>query len=247
MLRIIIGIIFTAGLMLSQPVEIWISDCAADSGAILLVPIETDNVTGLGIIGVDITLNFRAEVLQAESVLTGNIVPSGWLVLYNANTPGELIIALAGADPLSGAGALCTLKFTVTGRPNDTTSIHFSRCQLNEGSVPCTTDDGLFTVVAVGIENKELGQQKTPINAFPNPFHDYTDISFQLIKKGDIQISIYNTAGEKVKTLDARQRNGLYSIKWQGTKDNGTKCKKGIYYLIIEQDNKILKRKLIKI
>lgn len=247
MLRIIMGVIFTAGLLLSQPVEIWISDCAADSGATLLVPIETDTVTGLGIIGVDITLNFRPEVLQAESVWTGNVVPSGWLMLYNANTPGELVIALAGADPLSGAGALCTLKFTVTGRPNDTTTIHFSRCQLNEGSVPCTTDDGLFTVVAVGIKDNKIYKQTYSLETFPNPFHDYTDISFQLTKKSEIQVSIYNTCGKKIKTLDAQLQNELYSVKWQGTNDNGIECKKGIYYLIVEHDNKIQKRKIIKI
>ena len=247
MTRIIIGLIFMTGLLLSQPVEIWISDCAADSGATLLVPIETDTVTGLGIIGVDITLNFRPEVLQAESVWAGNVVPNGWLILYNANTPGELVIAIAGADPLSGTGALCTLKFTVTGQPHDTTTIHFSRCELNEGSIPCNTDDGLFTVVAVGIENNELDMRIFPLRTFPNPFHDYTNIFYQLVKKGKIQVSIYNTSGEKVKTFNTQQCKELYSIKWQGTNDNGVECKNGIYYLMIEQDNKIIKRKLIKI
>lgn len=247
MLRIIIGLIFSTGLLLSQPVEIWISDCAADSGATFLVPIETDTVTGHDIIGVDITLNFRPEVLQADSVWAGNVVPDEWLILYNTNTPGEVVIAMAGAVPLTGVGALCTLKFTVTGRPNDTTTIHFSRCELNEGSVPCTTDDGLFTVVAVGIKDNELDMRIFPLKAFPNPFHDYTDIFYQLVKKGKIQVSIYNTSGERVKTLNIQQRNELYSVKWLGTNDNGVECKKGIYYLIIEQDNKVVKRKLIKI
>ena len=248
MTRIILGITLLIGLLISQPVEIGIPDCAADSGATLLVPITTSSVTGLGIIGVDITLNFRAEVLQAESVWTGNVVPGGWMILYNANTPGELIIALAGSNPFSGTGTLCTLKFTVTGRPNDTTTIHFSRCQLNEGSISCTTDDGLFTVIAVGIDNIKLSNPNCPLKVFSNPFQNYTDISYQLTQAGEIRMLVYDALGKKVKTLiDTKRESGLYSIKWQGTKDDGTECKNGIYYLVIEQDNKILKRKLIKI
>lgn len=248
MTKVFLGIIFLVGLLISQPVEIGIPDCAADSGATLLVPITTSTVTGLGIIGVDITLNFRAQVLQAESVWTGNVVPGGWLIIYNASTPGELIIGLAGSNPLSGAGTLCTLKFIVTGSPHDTTTIHFSRCQLNEGNVSCITDDGLFTVVAVGIENNELDKPSYPFKTFPNPFQNYTDISYQLTQKGEIRISIYDALGKKVKTLiDAQHESGSYSTKWQGKNDNGVECKKGIYYLIIEQNNKIQIRKIIKI
>ena len=248
MKRILLALICLFVLLYSQPVQVWISDCAADSGATFSVPIQIDTVTGRGIIGVDITLTFRAEVLVAESIWTGNVVPSGWLIYYNATNPGELIIAMAGAEPLSGAGTLCTLKFMVSGSPGDTTTIHFLRCQLNEGSVPCTTDDGLFTVVSVEVKENGLGKLPFQVKINPNPFQNYTDISYQLTKRSLIRVSVYDALGEKLVTLiDTKQEPRLYSTKWHGRKENGMECKKGIYYLIMENNNRILKRKLIKI
>jgi flagellar hook assembly protein FlgD len=69
-----------------------------------------------------------------------------------------------------------------------------------------------------------------------------------LTQENKINVSIYDALGKKIKTLvDSKQEPGIYTQKWRGTKENGTECKNGIYYLIIEHNNTILKRKLIKI
>ena len=61
---------------------------------------------------------------------------------------------------------------------------------------------------------------------YPNPFNPSTVISYQLPVNGDVQLAIYNIAGQLIETLvsDA-QDAGYYSIEW-----NGSGCASGVYF-----------------
>ncbi len=247
MIRVIFALFSIGTILFSQPVQVWIPDCQADSGQAFTIPIRIDSVTGRGIIGVDITLSFRQAVLRAESVWAGNVVPGGWMIFFNTNNPGELIIAMAGAYPLSGQGSLCTLKFSVRGRIGDTTTIHFSRCLLNEGNVPCSTRDGRFTVTGVGIKGNNL--EKIPVlRVSPNPFRKYTQICYELSKGTLVRVSLYDISGEKVISLfEGFSKAGLHVKRWNGERENGIECEKGIYFLVIENEEYKLKQKILKL
>ncbi|MCK4689130.1 MAG: T9SS type A sorting domain-containing protein, partial [Candidatus Marinimicrobia bacterium] len=72
----------------------------------------------------------------------------------------------------------------------------------------------------VGITENTLKSptQFSLYQSYPNPFNLVTTISYQLPKSGFVNLSIYNTKGQLVKTLVNKQiQSGYHSIKWDGS------------------------------
>ncbi|MEL6821205.1 MAG: FlgD immunoglobulin-like domain containing protein, partial [Calditrichota bacterium] len=65
---------------------------------------------------------------------------------------------------------------------------------------------------------------------YPNPFNPSTVIRYAVPENSVVQISIYNVAGQKVRTLvNKRQHAAIYSVEWDGTNDQGIPVSSGIY------------------
>ena len=68
---------------------------------------------------------------------------------------------------------------------------------------------------------------------YPNPFNPTTIISFEIPKESYVDITIYNLAGEKIKTLiNHKMKTGYHSITW-----NATDMPTGIYLYRINAGN----------
>ena len=140
-------------IVLSAQVNVTIPDIFGVPGDTVVISINSSDVTGLGIVSSDITLTFDGSILNALEASTGDIVPDGWLIQSNPSN-GQIIISMAGANPLNGIGSLVTIPFIVNtdALPGDTTSIHFTNMQFNEGNVPAFTHDGLLTVIDSAVQ-----------------------------------------------------------------------------------------------
>ena len=80
------------------------------------------------------------------------------------------------------------------------------------------------------IENTTIIVSKL-IGNYPNPFNPETMISYQLQNKCELELTIYNLKGQKVKTLVNQQRDaGFYSIIWNGNDDSGKVVSSGVYF-----------------
>ena len=65
---------------------------------------------------------------------------------------------------------------------------------------------------------------------FPNPFNSKTLFQFELSTSSQVNLTIYNIRGEKVKTLlDARKQAGTYMVEWDATNQCGMQVSSGIY------------------
>lgn len=70
---------------------------------------------------------------------------------------------------------------------------------------------------------------------YPNPFNQGTVITYQLPRTAFVKLKIYNLLGQEVKVLVNEMKNaGSYSVRWDGTNDNGTVLSSGIYFYKIE-------------
>ena len=80
----------------------------------------------------------------------------------------------------------------------------------------------------------------------PNPFTNETKISFRVASFTHVILSVYNTSGQKIKTLaDANYDAGYYTINWNG-KDNAEKTlPAGIYLYQIQAGNFVQAKKII--
>jgi len=65
----------------------------------------------------------------------------------------------------------------------------------------------------------------------PNPFHPYTTLRFSLASTGPVELTIYDVAGRKVKTLlDGVLEAGSHEVVWDGTDQTGHDVSAGVYW-----------------
>lgn len=65
---------------------------------------------------------------------------------------------------------------------------------------------------------------------FPNPFNPSTTIRFALTATTQVELALYNLAGQRVAKLVSGQREaGSYSVQWDGRDDQGHELASGVY------------------
>jgi probable HAF family extracellular repeat protein len=90
------------------------------------------------------------------------------------------------------------------------------------------------------IDDFELGQN------YPNPFNPTTIISYQLPDAGEVNVSVYNLLGQKIKTLvDSYQNAGEHSFIWNGTDDSNKSVGSGIYFYSLLTNETCLQKKML--
>lgn len=70
---------------------------------------------------------------------------------------------------------------------------------------------------------------------YPNPFNPTTTITYNLRMTNRVSLTIYNSLGEKVRTLVNRQQSpGRYEVVWDGRDDSGQLVTSGVYLYKLE-------------
>lgn len=83
---------------------------------------------------------------------------------------------------------------------------------------------------------------------YPNPFNPNTQIEFTVSRPGHIKLSIYNSNGQKVRTLiDQNMNPGSYSIRWDATNDQNKQVSSGVYYLRLQTKTDLITKKMLLI
>lgn len=74
------------------------------------------------------------------------------------------------------------------------------------------------------------------VTTYPNPFNTTTSIKLIVPKRSFISIIIYNSLGQKVKTLlnKTELQEGNYFISWNGVNDYGEPVSSGVYVLLFK-------------
>lgn len=81
---------------------------------------------------------------------------------------------------------------------------------------------------------------------YPNPFNPITNILYDIPEASDVRITIYNIAGQKVRTLVQDQHEpGRYRIMWNATNDFGQPVSSGMYFYRIVASDFVGVKKLI--
>jgi hypothetical protein len=132
--------------------------------------------------------------------------------------PKRLIFNSAGTALYAGGYHIASNPTTVTF---GLTTLNTSGCWIAKGLPGVTTDVDDATVVP---STFALAQN------YPNPFNPTTTIEFSLAKREMVMIEIFNTLGQKVRTLLNESKGaGSHSIEWTGTDDAGDPVSTGVY------------------
>jgi hypothetical protein len=130
-----------------------------------------------------------------------------------------------------------------------TWDIFFPRDSIFEYHGPFViTIDYLFALLqGVGLsEYDESNSETINVKVFPNPFILHTNFELQLKKSTFIDFSIYNSLGQRVKTIyQGYIDEGKYNFSWDCTDDKGQRMTSGTYFYKIQSPGSYSCNKLI--
>jgi outer membrane protein assembly factor BamB len=137
------------------------------------------------------------------------------------------IISGAGAFGLAaGESLLVTVRF-------EPTAIDTHYCTIETGSLSCSD----VYCRGIGDEATSVADQGLIPATFhlaqnyPNPFNPNTRIRYGLPEAHYIKLEIFNTRGQKVKTLvDEYREAGFEVVSWDGRNEKGLRVSSGIYF-----------------
>ncbi|MCD4650830.1 MAG: T9SS type A sorting domain-containing protein [Candidatus Cloacimonetes bacterium] len=80
-------------------------------------------------------------------------------------------------------------------------------------------------------DNTKIPSAFSSIEISPNPFNPDTSVSFNLVVRTKVELSVFNIRGQLVKTLhNGNLHNGRHSFVWNGKDINGKASASGIYF-----------------
>ena len=94
--------------------------------------------------------------------------------------------------------------------------------------------------------SEDINQDFTLNGNYPNPFKESTSIHYFLSEPSQVQLRIFNTAGEEIISLvDEFQTQGEKSVEWKATDNQGQKVSPGIYFYNLQVGNQNKMGKLL--
>ncbi|MEJ2614062.1 MAG: FlgD immunoglobulin-like domain containing protein, partial [Ignavibacteriaceae bacterium] len=103
--------------------------------------------------------------------------------------------------------------------------------------------------MTVGVKdqlNSALPANFKLLQNYPNPFNPTTTISYQIANESNVELTIYNSLGQLVKTLvSTNQPAGNYSVSWDGTNNIGSRVSSGIYFYRLNTKEFLSVKKMI--
>ena len=90
--------------------------------------------------------------------------------------------------------------------------------------------NGDRTAVLASWESEGVPVDFALFGNYPNPFNSDTVIGFALPVAEEVELAVYNVAGQRVATLVQGLRpSGVYNVRWDGRSDDGQPLASGVY------------------
>ncbi|MFA6471344.1 MAG: FlgD immunoglobulin-like domain containing protein [Candidatus Latescibacterota bacterium] len=181
---------------------------AADSSTIVLDEGTTPVTLSL--------VNHSNTDLSTVAVSIDQTKLPAWLSIQNTPQTVNIPKGANGQDKI-------LLQFTVTDSPAGAEMI-----------APLTLRDSYGNVwnSSVHVLTSGLPLQNALYGNYPNPFNPTTTIKYSLKENSKTSLVIYNSLGQKIRTLvDTPQAPGLHTLIWNGKNDRGQQAASGMYFM----------------
>jgi hypothetical protein len=142
----------------AQQVPVSIPDVEVQPGDTANVPVEVGDLTGEGVTSYDFRVQYDSQVLEVTGAAPGAVTgEDASNFVDDTSADGEVSVAFAGTEALSGAGTLVYLQ--VRGVSGGSSALSFSQFQFNEGNPSAQLDDGAATVADVFVSLPDTIEQ----------------------------------------------------------------------------------------
>ncbi|RLD59276.1 MAG: hypothetical protein DRJ01_11530 [Bacteroidetes bacterium] len=102
------------------------------------------------------------------------------------------------------------------------------------------------TLPQINADNYILDITNYKLKNYPNPFNPETIISFSIPNHSNVELSVFNIKGQKVKTLiNEKLHIGKHSIIWSGVDEHNKTVSSGIYLYKIRVNNQESVKRMI--
>ncbi len=161
---------------------------------------------------------------------------------------GKIHFATVGLSPVTKAQKVLDLRFRIKSLKKSFlkeshTHLRFIRAEVNDQAA--TWIDGA-TDIAGTVNTTEVPQEFALLQNYPNPFNPETTIEFQVARRANVAIAVYNLIGQRVTTLFNQEKEaGYYQIKWNGKDSFGRPVTSGVYVYRIMAGDFVASRKLV--
>jgi hypothetical protein len=183
----------------------------------------------------------QGNINDVIDLRVGNLQPDWIVEFYDEN--GNLKLVDTDQDGLEDLGIVqpgerkwFSLKIKAPGRIN---LIGIPDSFYNQN----LTVNGMASP-NIGVEDSAFLRLRTipnlDVHNFENPFWDRTTFIFSIPAEGNIVLTVYNRAGEKIKSLieGRKYKEGVHQVPWDGKNEVGKKLAPGTYLYLLEYTNK---------
>jgi hypothetical protein len=184
------------------------------------LPVMLSNFSAIVLTGSNVRISWTT---QAESGVQGFYVLRG---ISNELSAAETISPLIEATNTS---ATTNYTFTDSELPGLGEYYYWLQIQDITGSTSYSNS------IQVKIETEEepipeVIKSTSLKNAYPNPFNPLISISYDIVVAGHVSMEVYNTRGQKIRTLVSENKEpAAYTVTWDGKDASGREVSSGPY------------------
>ena len=126
-------------------------------------------------------------------------------------------------------------------------NLHWNDTQEASDHLPLVFDILINTDVGIN-SSRSIIESPILYPNYPNPFNSNTKITIYIPNLLDIELSIIDILGNTIKKLNQDKKpKGIYTINWDGTNNSGFNMPSGVYFILLQTNKMILKKKIILI
>ncbi|MBN1619198.1 T9SS type A sorting domain-containing protein [candidate division WOR-3 bacterium] len=192
-----------------------------------------------------ISINFPEQINQ-DPVLPGEFLVAGFSAnnITDFDTSGTVFRTL----PFNGARGVYRLGNGNILATSSAGVVELDSLTGAQIAVKYTGQCRFIELYQTGMGVEEQIGQPTEIKTyrvFPNPFDGDLNVSFSLLSRQYVCVSVYSVLGSKVRTLSEGVLSpGEHSLKWNGRDDGGNDCVSGVYFITISTPEGEIKEKV---
>lgn len=177
------------------------------------------------------------EHTQTDATLSWPVlqnIPASWQIsLTDRVTNQTVYLNNSSSQPLS---------FTLHARKKENQSnSHVSGAQYNILAKSAPDEARFLLRIDPGADGSGISGEINLKQNYPNPFHSFTTIPFELPIQNEVTLEVFNILGQKVATLLRNESYpaGSHPIPWHANRVSG-----GVYFYRLSTDEKTIVKKL---
>lgn len=177
---------------------------------------------------------------------TSNCLGEGLVLDLKTWTPGVTVIDTFVIKVQPGTGGYpITLTWGAISNPDVKSlllqdglgGMFVNKNMLTENSAVIANMFAAQLYIYSDVMNNVQKETETPVNFgleqnYPNPFNPSTKIKFSIPVQSNVDISVFDVLGRKIRTLVSEEMEAsVYSVEWNGMNNTETMASSGIYYI----------------